>query len=82
MRRFCGSFHVFIFVVIYVTVRLHATIDQLAKVEAIGHSEGSDAGARHLCQAHLLSMARWSVWSRVVALSGCGHPGMRHETSD
>lgn len=63
-------------------LRLHATIDQLAKVEAIGHSEGSDARERHLCQARLLSMARWSLWSRVVALSGFGHPRMRHEISD
>lgn len=65
---------------------LPAALSQLVKVEAshqaFGHSEGSESATCLLWQEPLHSMAHRSVWGRVMALSGFGHPGVWHVTSE
>lgn len=67
-------------------MRLPAALGQLAEVEAshqaIGHSEGSESVTRLLWQELLHSTAHRLVWGRAMALSGFGHPGVWHVTSE
>lgn len=65
---------------------LPAALGQLTEVEAshqaIEHSEGSESTTRLLWQEPLHSTAHRSVWGRVMALFGFGHPGVWHVTSE